>query len=99
MNKTDQRAAFEETSFLYGGNARFVEDLYAKFLANPSAVDAHWRQFFASLSESGIQVKGPSWQRADWPLFPTDETWPNLRLQQHPPARTSGRPQWTLSVP
>jgi 2-oxoglutarate dehydrogenase E1 component len=73
MNKTDQRAAFEETSFLYGGNARFVEDLYAKFLANPSAVDAHWRQFFASLSESGIQVKGPSWQRADWPLFPTDE--------------------------
>ena len=27
-----------ETSFLYGGNAAFVEDLYAKWAANPASV-------------------------------------------------------------
>jgi 2-oxoglutarate dehydrogenase E1 component len=72
MNKTDQRAAFEETSFLYGGNAQFVEDLYAKYLTNPAAVDAHWRSFFDQFAGSAKPEK-PSWQRADWPASPIDE--------------------------
>ncbi len=73
MNKTEQRAAFEESSFLYGGNTQFVEDLYAKFLNDPAAVDAHWRNFFASLADSSAKTGGPSWQRKDWPLSPVDE--------------------------
>ncbi len=72
MNKTDQRAAFEETSFLYGGNAQFVEDLYARYLTNPAAVDAHWRSFFDQFAESA-KPQVPSWQRQDWPLPPVDE--------------------------
>ncbi len=72
MNKTDQRAAFEETSFLYGGNAKFVEDLYNSYLTNPAAVDSHWRNFFASLDGTS-KPQGPSWARADWPLKPNDE--------------------------
>ena len=67
MNKTDLTTAFEETSFLYGGNAQFIEQLYGKFLANPSSVDPHWRQYFSDLGEADASVKGPSWQRADWP--------------------------------
>ncbi len=35
MNKTEATAAFEETSFLYGGNAQFIEELYAKYPAEP----------------------------------------------------------------
>ena len=77
MNKTEQRAAFEESSFLYGGNAQFVEDLFTKYLDNPAAVDSHWRQFFDSLADENSklrpQSKGPSWQRKDWPLPPSDE--------------------------
>ena len=75
MNKTDQRAAFEETSFLYGGNAQFVEDLYSRYLANPAAVDSNWRQFFDSISDASVaaQPAGPSWKRQDWPLAPADE--------------------------
>ncbi len=72
MNKTEQRAAFEESSFLYGGNAQFVEDLYAKYLTNPAAVDVHWRKFFDQMADGG-QPTGPSWQRTDWPLSPVDE--------------------------
>ena len=54
MNKTDVTAAFEQSSFLYGGNAKFIEDLYSKFKANPAAVDTHWRQFFSEI-ENGTK--------------------------------------------
>ena len=71
MNKTDLTTAFEQTSFLYGGNAHFIEQLYARYLENPATVDQHWRQFFAGLEdnaeEAKRQVDGPSWQRKDWP--------------------------------
>ena len=77
MNKTDLITAFEQSSFLYGGNAQFIEGLYAKFLENPAAVDVHWRQFFAGLDDDPAsakqQVSGPSWARKDWPLAPTSE--------------------------
>src|ERR1700733_1042368 len=46
-----------ETSFLYGGNGAFVEDLYARWAADPNAVEASWRAFFASLHEQTDQVK------------------------------------------
>ncbi len=77
MNKTDLITAFEQSSFLYGGNAQFIEGLYAKYLENPAAVDAHWRQFFAGLDDDPAsakkQVSGPSWARKDWPQAPTGD--------------------------
>ena len=87
MNKTDLITAFEQSSFLYGGNAQFIEGLYAKYLENPAAVDVHWRQFFAGLDDDPAsakqQVSGPSWARKDWPMAPTgdlvsafDGNWP-----------------------
>jgi 2-oxoglutarate dehydrogenase E1 component len=73
MNKTEATAAFEETSFLYGGNAKFIEDLYARYLQDPAAVDAHWRNFFANMADGQAKPHGPSWARADWPPKPVDE--------------------------
>jgi 2-oxoglutarate dehydrogenase E1 component len=77
MNKTDLITAFEQSSFLYGGNAQFIEGLYAKYLENPAAVDIHWRQFFAGLDDDPAsakkQVSGPSWQRKDWPPAPSGD--------------------------
>ncbi len=72
MNKTDVTAAFEQSSFLYGGNAKFVEELYNTFKQNPAAVDIHWRQFFSEL-ENGATAHGPSWAKPNWPLAPDDE--------------------------
>ena len=40
-----------ETSFLYGGNAAFVEDLYARWTADPKSVATSWQAFFASLND------------------------------------------------
>ena len=47
MNKTDLTTAFEQTSFLYGGNAQFIEQLYAE-----GAPPRHVTQRLAA--ESGV---------------------------------------------
>ena len=39
---------FEKNSFLAGGNAAFVEDLYARYIDDTSSVDAEWQRFFES---------------------------------------------------
>ncbi len=92
MNKTDLTTAFEQTSFLYGGNAQFIEQLYDKFLENPASVDPAWRQFFSGLADdrdaTRKQLKGPSWARPDWPqvqngelISALDGNWPAAEAQ------------------
>ncbi len=71
MSRQDANAAFALTSFLYGGNAAYVEELYARYEADPKAVDAEWRAFFQSLKDDARDVaenaRGPSWRRPGWP--------------------------------
>ena len=52
-----------ETSFLYGGNAAFVEDLYARWTADPKSVDTSWQAFFASLNDRADEVKAAAGKR------------------------------------
>jgi 2-oxoglutarate dehydrogenase E1 component len=72
MSRQDANAALALTSFLYGGNASYIEDLHARYEADPNAVDAEWRDFFASLKDNAADVtreaRGPSWRRRNWPL-------------------------------
>jgi 2-oxoglutarate dehydrogenase E1 component len=55
----------EQTSFLFGANAPFIEELYARFLDDPARVDADWRTFFEALAEERgdvlAEVRGASW--------------------------------------
>ena len=51
MSRQDANAAFARTSFLYGGNAAYIEDLYARYEADPNSVDAEWQAFFQSLKD------------------------------------------------
>ena len=44
MSRQDANAAFALTSFLYGGNAAYIEDLYARYEADPKSVDAEWQR-------------------------------------------------------
>jgi 2-oxoglutarate dehydrogenase E1 component len=37
---------FLDTSYLFGGNAPFIEELYEKYLANPQSVPEEWREYF-----------------------------------------------------
>jgi len=80
-----------ETSFLYGGNGPFVEDLYARWAADPGSVDPSWRAFFASLNDRTDEVRRaveePSWappaqpaQRPEW-LSAIDGLWPAVEAK------------------
>ncbi|MFY9992204.1 MAG: 2-oxoglutarate dehydrogenase E1 component [Rhodoplanes sp.] len=72
MSRQEANAAFALTSFLYGGNAAYIEDLYSQYEADPQALDAEWQAFFASLKDNAADVlrsaSGPSWQEAHWPV-------------------------------
>ncbi|MFD1192654.1 2-oxoglutarate dehydrogenase E1 component [Phenylobacterium conjunctum] len=80
-----------ETSFLYGGNAAFVEGLYAKWAADPNSVEPSWKAFFASLQDRADALKGvgakPAWThksapaaRPDW-LSAIDGLWPAVEAK------------------
>src|SRR6516162_4068044 len=77
MSRQDANAAFARTSFLYGGNAAYIEDLYARYETDPKALDAAWQSFFQSLKDERTDVErdalGPSWRRPDWPPLAADE--------------------------
>jgi 2-oxoglutarate dehydrogenase E1 component len=74
-----------ETSFLYGGNAGYVEEMRAQWSADPTSVDPSWRTFFASLSDADAEAeRPPSWTpepipeaRPDW-LSAIDGVWPDV---------------------
>src|SRR5690349_20770750 len=72
MSCQDANANFALTSFLQGANGAYIEDLYARYEADPKAVDADWQAFFQSLKDNAGDVaknaRGPSWERPNWPL-------------------------------
>jgi 2-oxoglutarate dehydrogenase E1 component len=37
---------FQVNSYLFGGNAPYVEDLYERYLDNPGSVPDKWRAYF-----------------------------------------------------
>jgi 2-oxoglutarate dehydrogenase E1 component len=76
MSRQDANAALALSSFLYGGNAPYIEDLYARYEADPKSVDADWQAFFGSLKDNAADVakasRGASWTRPA--IIARDET-------------------------
>ncbi len=74
VGRSAQNAAFADSSFLFGGNAAYIEQLHAAYKANPAGVDPEWREFFGALNDDGDSVaanaKGASWKRPNWPIAP-----------------------------
>ncbi|NDA46502.1 MAG: 2-oxoglutarate dehydrogenase E1 component [Alphaproteobacteria bacterium] len=77
MARQDQNEALLQTSFLYGGNASYIEDLHARYQRDPKSVDPEWQAFFANLSEVKEDVeknaRGASWKSANWPIVANGE--------------------------
>ena len=77
MTRQEKNETFLLTSFLYGGNADYIEELYARYTEDPSSVDPTWASFFSKLSDKPSDVtanaEGPSWARTDWPRMPQGE--------------------------
>ncbi len=77
MTEQSPNSSFHAQSFLNGANADYVDQLQARFAADPNAVDAQWAEFFRALGEPEVDAKraaaGPSWARGDWPPQPSDD--------------------------
>ena len=50
------RRELEQTAFLFGANSAFIEDLYARYLDNPAAIDPSWRAYFDDLGAETRQL-------------------------------------------
>ena len=42
--------AYQGNTYLFGGNAPYVEEMYENYLANPGSVPDSWREYFDALS-------------------------------------------------
>ena len=77
MTEQSPNSQFRAGSFLDGANADYIDQLQARYAADPASVDAQWAAFFRDLGESEVDAKraaqGPSWARADWPPMPLDD--------------------------
>ncbi len=77
MTDHPQNDQFHASSFMQGHNAEYLEQLYARYANDPSAVDEAWQLFFAQMGDAETDVKaeatGPSWARTDWPPMPHDD--------------------------
>jgi 2-oxoglutarate dehydrogenase E1 component len=77
MARQDANEAFLQTAFLYGANAGYIEDLYARYQENPSSVDAQWQAFFGALKDDRQAVaksaRGASWKKPNWPIHANGE--------------------------
>ena len=46
---TSVYAAYQGNTYLFGGNAPYVEEMYENYLANPGSVPDNWREYFDAL--------------------------------------------------
>ena len=72
MSRQELNQSLLQTSFLYGGNADYIEALYAKYEKDPTSVDAEWQAFFAALNDDPTAIaknaRGASWEAPNWPV-------------------------------
>src|SRR3954464_5258814 len=77
MARQDLNEIFAQTSFLFGGNATYIEDLYAQYARDPNAVHAEWKAFFGALKDDDKIVtknaEGASWAKPNWPIAANGE--------------------------
>ncbi|MEM8823683.1 MAG: 2-oxoglutarate dehydrogenase E1 component [Pseudomonadota bacterium] len=77
MTEQSPNDVFHSTSFMQGHNAEYLEQMYARYAADPAAVDDTWKQFFEALADDNgavqAEAQGPSWARTDWPPEPADD--------------------------
>lgn len=59
-------SGFRDSSYLFGANAFFIEELYKQYLANPNSVDKNWQEYFEGIAEdasaAGRALQGASWK-------------------------------------
>ena len=47
--------SLDQSSFLYGSNAVFIEEIYQKYLQDPNSIDPSWQQYFAKTKDTPMR--------------------------------------------
>jgi len=67
----------QQTSFLDGANAGYIDQLYADYKKNPDLVAPQWQAFFAGLHDDASDIAknadGASWAARHWPVKSSGE--------------------------
>lgn len=56
MKESNNMQAWQDSSYLAGVNAAYLEELYEAFLHDPQSVPPNWRSYFANLAAEGRDV-------------------------------------------
>jgi len=76
-DRSERNQDFLDTLFLDGGNAAYLEQMQARYAANPNSVDPSFRAYFDSLGEDSRNAKknadGPVWKREAYTSDPTPD--------------------------
>ncbi|HJV07078.1 MAG TPA: 2-oxoglutarate dehydrogenase E1 component [Chromobacteriaceae bacterium] len=75
-------------SYLFGGNAPFIEELYEQFLSDPNSVPAEWRDYFDKLAQA------PGAAERDVPHQPIQESFVQLAKKPVGGQRSSPVAEW-----
>lgn len=75
-------------SYLFGGNAPFIEALYEQYLADPNAVPVEWRDYFDKLAQA------PGAAERDVPHQPIQESFVQLAKKPLTGQRVSTVAEW-----
>ena len=49
MSEPTVYSTYRSNTYLFGGNAPYVEEMYENYLANPGSVPDTWREYFDNL--------------------------------------------------
>jgi len=94
MAEQNSNEEFSNTSFLYGGNAGYIEEIYAQYQKDPNSVSDDWQAFFSELKDDAGDVvknaEGASWKKSHWPIHANGELvsaldgdWPQPAVEKH----------------
>ena len=77
QERSESNTAMLDTAFLYGGNAAYIEQLYAQFVDNPGSLPEDWQSFFRQVGDPAEAARRaaakPGWAPEGWPNAPTSD--------------------------
>jgi 2-oxoglutarate dehydrogenase E1 component len=87
--------ASSASSLFSGGNASYLEALYARYAKDPRSVSEDWRRFFEGLGDpsdmAAKSAEGPTWKRRDWPPVVNGEATAAFDGDWPEPAKDAGK--------
>lgn len=75
--------AYQGNTYLFGGNAPYVEEMYESYLENPGSVPDSWREYFDALQHVPA-VDGSN--AKDIPTCPSSMRLPSVPSKATPPS-------------